>query len=137
MKRRRLAVAILGLWLFAAPGSAENDAHEFRVFLKDGTSLVSFGELARVDNRVVFSMPTSPSPTEPQLQLINLSADHVDWDRTTRYADAVRSARYMETQAEAHYQMLWSDIAQAINDVQLTDDPIKRIAIVERARRTL
>jgi hypothetical protein len=137
MNRRRLAGAILGLCLFAAPGSAENDANEFRVFLKDGTSLVSFGELARVDDRVVFSMPTSASGTDPQLQLINLSADHVDWDRTTRYAESVRSARYMETQAESHYQMLWAEIAQAIHDVQLTDDPAKRIGIVERARRTL
>ena len=33
----------------------------FRVFLKDGTSLVSYGEMARVDDRVVFSMPTSAS----------------------------------------------------------------------------
>ena len=33
-----------------------------RVFLKDGTSLVSHGEATRVADRVVFSMPTSASP---------------------------------------------------------------------------
>ena len=33
----------------------------FRVFLKDGRSLVSYGEVARVGDRVVFSMPTRAS----------------------------------------------------------------------------
>jgi len=117
--------------------AAQNDATEFRVFLKDGTSLVSFGEFARVDNRVVFSMPTSMSDDDPQLQLINLSADHVDWEKTTRYTESVRSARYMATQAEAHYSMLTAEIAQAINDVQSTAEPARRLLIVERARRTL
>ena len=122
----------------AGAGNAGNsDAAEFRVFLKDGGSLVSFGELARVNDRVVFSMPTSASADEPQLQLINLSADHVDWDKTTRYAESVRSARYMATQAEAHYAMLTAEIAQAINDVQSTVEPARRLLIVERARRTL
>src|SRR4030095_3186589 len=101
----------------------------------DGSSLVSFGELARVDDRVVFSMPTLASETDPQLQLVNLSADHVDWERTTRYAESVRAARYVATQADAKYAMLTAEIGQAINDVQLTNDPAKRLEIVERARR--
>jgi hypothetical protein len=139
MTGRRLAAALVALCLFAAPAFSGDDdnATEFRVFLKDGTSLVSFGELARVENRVVFSMPTSASRTDPQLQLINLSADHVDWERTTKYAESVRSSRYMATQAETHYAMLTAEIAQAINDVQLTTDPAKRLEIVERARKTL
>ena len=138
MSRRRFAGALFALCLCVARSvSAQDEPTEFRVFLKDGTSLVSFGELARVEERVVFSMPTSPSPTDPQLQLINLAADRIDWERTTRYADSVRSARYMATQAEAHYAMLTAEIAQAINDVQLTDDASRRIAIVQRARRTL
>src|SRR5262245_2074072 len=138
MTRQRL-VGVLLACLFAVrlASAAANDAVEFRVFLKDGTSLVSFGELARVDDRVVFSMPTSASDTDPQLQLVNLAADHVDWDRTMRYADSVRAARYVATQAEAQYAMLTAEIGQAINDVQLTNDPVKRLEIVERARRTL
>lgn len=131
------AVAVLVCLSVAAGMAADNNASEFRVFLKDGTSLVSFGEFARVDDRVVFSMPTSTSADDPQLQLINLSADHVDWEKTSRYAESVRSARYMATQAEAHYTMLTAEIAQAINDVQSTPDPARRLMIVERARRTL
>ena len=130
------AVLLVCLCCLARPAAAQHDATEFRVFLKDGTSLVSFGELARVGDRVVFSIPTTVS-SEPDLQLVNLSADHVDWEKTDRYTESVRSARYMETQGEAHYAMLTAEIAQAINDVQSTQDPRQRLMIVERARRTL
>ena len=57
----------------------------FRVFLKDGRSLVSYGELARVGDRVVFSMPTDVG-ANPALRLVDIPADQVDWDRTDRYA---------------------------------------------------
>jgi hypothetical protein len=134
----RAGAAIVFVCLSAAlAAAADNDVSSFRVFLKDGSSLVSFGEFARVEDRVVFSMPTSTSADDPRLQLIDLSADHVDWSRTTRYADSVRSARYMATQAEFHYTLLTAEIAQAINDVQTTQEPGKRLMIVERARRTL
>jgi hypothetical protein len=33
------------------------------VFLIDGMSLVSYGEIALVGERVVFSMPVTPGPT--------------------------------------------------------------------------
>jgi hypothetical protein len=125
------------LCCLARPAAAQHDATEFRVFLKDGTSLVSFGELARVGDRVVFSIPTTLSATDPDLQLVNLSGDHVDWNKTEKYNESVRSARYLETQGESHYAMLTAEIAQAINDVQATTDPRQRLVIVERARRTL
>jgi hypothetical protein len=118
----------------AAPTDA---APLFRVFLKDGRSLVSYGEYARLDDRVVFSMPTSASTAAPQLQLINLPSDQVDWERTTDYAESVRASRYLATRAETDYTQLTTAIAQALNDVALTDDAARRLAIVERARKTL
>ena len=125
----------------AAPSPANAAAVEsaplFRVFLKDRTSLVSYGEMARVDNRVVFSMPTSSSDAAPQLQLINIPSDTVDWERTLNYAESVRAMRYLATRGETDYAMLTSDIAQALNDVSLTDDPARRLAIVEQARKVL
>jgi hypothetical protein len=142
-----VAVCLL-TWTGVAAGSAQeghgvgvaataDGATVFRVFLNDGTSLVSYGELARVDARVVFSMPTSASIENPQLHLVNISADQVDWDRTTRYAEAARAARYMATMADSHYAALTVEIGQALNDISLTTDPVKRLAIVERARKTL
>jgi hypothetical protein len=90
-----------------------------------------------VNDRVVFSMPTSSSMSAPQLHLVSIAADRVDWDRTNRYADTARAARYVATHGERQYAMLAVEIGQALNDVTLTQDPLKRLAIVERARRTL
>jgi len=59
-----LAAAVLvPLQASAAPGSDE--ATLLRVFLIDGTSLVSYGEPARVSDRVIFSMPTATTPNPP------------------------------------------------------------------------
>lgn len=143
---RRWTGAFLALSLFtvttmAAASSAEGDiaadATLLRVFLKDGTSLVSYGELARVGDRVVFSMPTAASGADPELHLVNLAADRVDWDRTTRYGDAARASRYLATQAGTDFALLSNEVAQALNDVGETTDSSKRLAIVEKARKML
>jgi hypothetical protein len=113
------------------------EATLFRVFLKDGTSLVSYGEVARVGDRVVFSMPTAASAVDPDLHLVNLPADRVDWDHTTKYADSARATRYLATQAETDYAQVSNDVALALNAVTATPDPVRRLAIVEKARKTL
>jgi hypothetical protein len=118
-------------------GTPVQSAPLFRVFLKDGTTLVSYGELARVGDRVVFSMPTSASVDNPQLHLVDISSDRVNWERTTNYAESARATRYLETRAETDYARLATNIAQALNDVAITSDPAKRLAIVERARKNL
>ena len=60
MNRWRSAAAAATLCLLTAElASAQEDAATLlRVFLRDGTALVSYGEFARVADRVVFSMPT-------------------------------------------------------------------------------
>ncbi len=146
MKTRRFlrssALALAGVATAVALGAqpAPTDlphATALRVFLLDGTSLLSYGEPALLGNRIVFSMPTSASPTDPQLHLVNIASSRVDWDRTTRYAEADRAARYLSTMAETHYAQLTYEITQALNDVAMTNDPARRLAIVERARKTL
>jgi hypothetical protein len=119
----------------AAPGA--DIAPLFRVFLKDGTTLVSYGEMARVDDRVVFSMPTSASDAAPQLQLINIPSERVDWERTLNYAESIRAMRYLATRAASDYALLTNEIAQALNDVAQAGDNAGRLAIVEKARKTL
>ena len=52
------ALVLLCLLLSTFAANAADDATMFRVFLKDGRSLISYGEVARVGERVVFSMPT-------------------------------------------------------------------------------
>src|SRR3954471_5824482 len=140
MKMRPLAgVLVMTSLLIALPAaraSAENDATLFRLFLKDGGTLVSYGEIARVGDRVVFSMPTGAG-TPPPLHLTTLAADRIDWPRTDRYATSARSGRYIETQAENDYTILSNQVAQTLNDVGQTNDPAARLALVEQARRTL
>src|SRR5438874_10981986 len=72
--------------------AAPDEAALLRIFLKDGSALVSFGEFARVGDRVVFSMPLN-ADAEPSLHLVNIAADRVDWDRTNRYADRSEERR--------------------------------------------
>lgn len=113
------------------------DVAVLRVFLKDGTSLISYGEPARVGRRVVFSMPTSASPDDPQLHLVNLPVSQVDWERTSRYGESVRAARYVATHAETQYAMLTAELGQALNDIAFTDDSLERLQVLERVRKTL
>ena len=138
MKIRWWAAAVAALCLLpnARPLVAADDATLLRVFLRDGTSLVSYGEFARVADRVIFSLPTA-STVNPPLQLINIPADRVDWDRTNRYADNARAARYVATQAESDYAALSNAVSKTLNDVAFTADPARRLAIVEGARKTL
>ena len=120
----------------AAAAPAADEATLLRVFLTDGTSLVSYGEPARVSDRVIFSMPTATTPNPP-LHLVNLPIARVDWDRTSRYAATARASHYVETQAETDYAALSNDVAPTLNEVALTAEPSQRLAIVQRARQTL
>ena len=154
MKRCTLAGVLIAVGLLtsahasAAAGvnTAVDDATLFRLFLKDGTTLVSYGEVARVEDRVVFSMPTGPTgpaaPTgvadaNPPLHLVNIAADRVDWDRTDRYAEAARASHYIATQADADYAAISNQIAQTLNEVATAPDAARRLALVERARKAL
>ena len=116
--------------------SAADDATIFRVFLKDGRSLVSYGEVARVESRVVFSMPMSAG-AKPSLRLVDIPADQVDWDRTDRYAATARSGRYLETQAEIDYTALSNQITQTLTAVGETTDTTRRLELVQQARKAL
>jgi len=137
MHNRWLLTALaLGLLLVPRMTTAADDATLLRVFLTDGTSLVSFGELARVGDRIVFSMPTSAG-RDPALHLVNLAASRVDWERTNRYAASARAARYLATQADGDYAELTNQVAHALNQVAAEVDPARRLAIAERARRVL
>ncbi len=134
--RNRTLAGVLCLLIGGAASARADDATTFRVFLTDGTSLVSYGEFARVGDRVVFSMPTVATG-DLQLKLVDLAANLVDWDRTTRYAASARATHYIETQGDNDYTALSNQVAQSLNEVAITTDPAKRLAIVERARKAL
>ena len=144
MKRSTLAGVLIAACLLApavseAAAPVVDDATLFRVFFKDGTTLVSYGEFARVGDRVVFSMPVGAmdaSGVSP-LHLVNIAADRVDWVRTNRYAESARTVHYFATQAEADYAAVSNDVARTLNEVALAPNAAKRLALVETARKAL
>jgi hypothetical protein len=129
---------VLAGLLATATAQASGDATLFRIFLNDGTTLLSYGEFARSGDRLVFSTPTSGiSDANPSLQVVDLAAEKVDWGRTERYAESVRASRYIATQAEDDYTELSNRVAAALNESGLATDAARRLAIIEAARKTL
>ena len=61
----------------------------FRVFLSDGRVLSSYGEWSRLDDRVIFSMPTQLTREPVELQLVTIPAQRVDWPRTEQYLSLI------------------------------------------------
>jgi hypothetical protein len=134
--RRALLIAVFSL-LAAAASEAQPATQLYRVFLSDGSALASFGEWAKVDDRVVFSMPVAPGAGPGELHLVSLPLKRVDLTRTEQYADAVRAANYAATRGEADFAHLSGTVAHILNQVALMKDPRQRLAAAEQARREL
>ena len=136
--RLRITSFVVLVWLAAAPAArAAADATLFRLFLRDGTSVVSFGEFARVDEQVVFSMPVGGPADQPRLHVVTLGASEIDWKRTDRYAAAARSQRYADTRGEDDFLTLSNDIARVLNEVAYASDKRAALTSAEQARKTL
>jgi hypothetical protein len=127
----------LGLCLALPAVAQDAPTALFRVFLTDGRVLTSYGEWARLDDRVVFSMPTRRGDPAGELHLITVAVSQVDWERTERYATAVRAQAYAATRGEADFAQLGDDVARTLNAIATMKDPAERLAHAEAARRTL
>jgi len=132
----RAAVVVTAL-MFATDFADAADSVLYRLFLQDGTSIISYGEFARVAGRVVLSIPLGDSAQSPTLQLISIPEASVDWQRTDRYSQAVRAKRYGETRGESDFAMLSARVTEALNQIALTPDPARRLAMAVEARGNL
>lgn len=133
---RIVLLLVVGMASARPLGADELDATILRVFLKDGTAIASFGEYARVGDRIVFSMLLGAG-SPPRLQLVNLPASAIDWASTSRYADAARSARYVASRADADYAALTNEVAKALNQIALASDASAKLDVAMRVRRLL
>jgi hypothetical protein len=105
----------------------------FRIFLKDGTALASFGEFARVGERVIFSLPLGGHD-----QLATVASNEVDWERTDRYTDAVRAAHYASTRGETDYAAMSTHVAGLLTEIaKRPDSPSEQLRLAGEARRLL
>ncbi|MGE3492119.1 MAG: hypothetical protein AB7N29_19105 [Vicinamibacterales bacterium] len=137
---QRLAAAILiVLGLIPAGAQAQTPASRvlFRVFLSDGRVLASYGEWARVEDRVIFSIPTRLTSDPVELHLVSIPSGRVDWPRTELYAQSVRAIAYAETRGEADFARFSAEMAEALNRVSRIADPRARLETAERARQSL
>jgi hypothetical protein len=135
-----MTAAVFAAFFLVAPATAGAQGPEaalFRVFLKNGRTLVSYGEWARAGDGVVFSMPTKLPVSASSLQLVTVSSFEVDWDRTEAYAHALRASTYAATRGEADFARATGEVAAALNQVALLADPAARLGIAQAARRQL
>ena len=139
-KARRVArwlVALCALALAGARAAHAADSVLYRLFLVDGSTLVSYGEFARVADRVVFSIPLGDLTQSPALQLVSIPESAVDWKRTDEYSNAVRAQRYGETRGETDFALLSARLTEALNQIAMTPDPARRLAMAKEARGNL
>jgi hypothetical protein len=121
----------------AGSAAAAADAVLYRVFLKDGGVLVSYGEFASVADKVVLSMPIGGTEAAPVLHLISIPEKDVEWERTNAYAQAARARHYIATQAENDFSRLTREVADTLYRVGSTQDPAQRLSLAENARQQL
>ena len=137
------AVAVGSMLLCGTPVFAQSAAPEaalYRVFLNDGSTLVSYGEFARVADRVVVSLPlgtATDANAGPALHLLTIPADTVDWEKTDAYADSVRATRYATTRGPDDFAMLNEAVSRALSDIAITADPARKVAMAMEARQNV
>jgi hypothetical protein len=138
MFKRPAFACALALMLVATFARADApEAVLYRLFLMDGATLISYGEFARVADRVVLSVPIGDAARSPELQLVSIPEGSVDWERTDRYSEAVRARRYGETRGETDFTLLSGRVTEALNQIALTNDPVRRLAMALEARGNL
>lgn len=136
--RASACTAVVAAMLAVCPRVAAAEAVLYRIFLADGTTIVSYGEYARVADRVVFSMPVgNVERGNPDLRLVSVPDANVDWSRTDQYANAVRARRYAETRGEEDFVRLSGEVARTLNEVAHARDAKERLAIATRAQKLL
>ena len=146
--RRATSTALLAGALASLPGPAAGatvrqgaiqagDAVLYRIFLRDGSMLVSYGEFARVGDRIVLSIPVGGTETSPVLHLLTIAEQDVDWERTDAYVEAARARRYAETRGETDFARLTREVADRLNQVGEVEDAARRLELAESARRQL
>lgn len=132
------ATVLLLLVLTAATGAlfAAAPTPMFRVFLKDGTPLVCWGEYARVGDRLVLTVPIGTG-SRTTYEFVSIPVSRVDLPKTERYAEAVRAAQFAATRGKAEYSELSDRLAAQLASIAAMPDPKERLAIAENARQQL
>jgi hypothetical protein len=133
MPRFFLLVALVG----AVAPSWASGATLLRLYLADGTALVSYGEFARVDDRVVFSKPIGGTKDQLRLHLVSIPTSAVDWPRTERYGASARYQYHAVTRGEEGFVQVTAAAARVLSQVAASTEPARALAMAMQARALL
>lgn len=136
-RRAAWAGVLILLATSAAAQAPPSSATLYRIFLHDGSTLVSYGEFARVADQVVFSIPVGGTDAAPTLQLISIPSSTVDWDQTDAYAESARAARYAATRGPEEFALLNEAVSRALNDIAFAPTPARKIDMATEARQNV
>jgi hypothetical protein len=145
-----LSLALVGLSV-SAYGQVPLSASTYRVFLKDGRALASYGDAARVGDRIIFNLPVVTKRTDSSssssgadgqmpesepftLQLMSLPVAVVDLERTERYAETMRAKQYAETRGEADFAALTAAVTSNLGLLTGMDDRKRQLTLAEDVR---
>ncbi len=117
--------------------SARPAVDTFRIFLRDGRVLSSYGEFAQVDTDIVFVVAQGQKGLVETHDLMTVPVASVDMERTSAYALAVRTAEYALNRGEKEYQAFVADISKAVAALEASDDRERRLGIAVVARNRL
>jgi hypothetical protein len=131
-----LVAVLVASMTTAAVWSQGASGTTYRVFLRSGEPLPSYGEPVFVGDRVIFNLLVG-SPDGRDVQLVSLPASGIDTDRTLRYAQSMRASHYAATRGEADYAALTAEVARVLDQLTAIADARRRLALAEGARREL
>ena len=109
----------------------------YRIFLANGQALPSYGEMALIGERVLFTLMVGDGSAATQYQVVSLPAKSVDLIRTGHYATTIRAARYAATRGETDYAEMTAEVSRALDEITKVEDPKQRLAMAEEAKRRL
>ena len=137
---RCVAAVVAAVWTAVLVVSAQTvpPGSTFRVFLKGGDPLPSYGEAAIVGDRVIFTLLVGgETDLRRRYQLVDLPTGEVDLDRTVAYANAVRGAHYAATRGEAEYSEMTADVSRALDALPAMTDATERLRAAEQAKERM
>lgn len=115
-----------------APAAQAHDAALFRIFLTDGTALASYGEFARVGERVVFTLPIGR-----EQRMASVGAAEIDWEKTDRYSHSVRAANYAATRGDTEYAEMSQRVARMLTEISRLGSADDQLRLADGARLLL
>ena len=106
----------------------------YRVFLKNGDALPSYGEAAVVADRIIFNLSMGGGDGPLTLQLVSLPLPEIDLERTSRYVDAMRASFYAATRGEAEYAAMYGALSRDLEQLAKIQDRSQQLAMAEHLR---